>query len=314
VQEIISIILATAGILATLFGLLRGTEWAIEKASRFVEPRREQYSFLQAIPVIWTGLAALLLVLLVGTVIGVLLLRQGSDNGPNPVTASQPNWRLIGADDFRDQREGLFSFGETQTLISLTGDEFMTGYSYVNGAMVATLKTEASITAPRVHIGGGQAVSTLPVASNFAVEVSAGLLKSSIQSYECGIEYKTEEGNYRFAITPCDGQYHINLPLASMPGVIPPTSGRQAGPAGTYVWRPNAAVKTGVQNNLIRLQIVRDVMTVYVNGQLIDAVERPGLSLKSGTVKLVWAALGPFERGADIAIQFTGFKLYTLDE
>jgi hypothetical protein len=213
------------------------------------------------------------------------------------------NWELLAEDDFRDGAGGLFPARGDQELLTPTGKPYKFSYSYSGDALLAGITISNTTGLPREHFSGS-VPTKIAIEGNFAAEVTVAMIQSSIQFWEAGIAYENEDGLFIFAITPSDGQYHINLPIDS------PTPSR----GGLYAWRPTSAINVGRQKNHIRMEVVGDTLVFRLNGEFVDAVEWPGLSRKIGTVSLGWAALGPFEGAADVRVQFTQFRLYSLSE
>ena len=132
------------------------------------------------------------------------------------------------------------------------------------------------------------------VPANYAAEVSVGLVGGDARLFEYRLGYAAGPDEYFLAVTPLDGQYHVFVDSA-----------------GSASWRPNDAVKTGRQTNTLRVEVVNDELTVYLNGKMLERFPRAGLSLGRGNVIVGVHLNGPFE-GAEVEVQFKDFKLYAL--
>jgi hypothetical protein len=199
----------------------------------------------------------------------------------------------VAADNFSNPATGLFP--DTQQG-AIPQTQLRWTYGYQNGSLVGDIMGQYPTAGTRVL--GRQVEARADFTQDIAAEVTAVATRSPGQA-SYALEYSIPGGvTYRFAITPADQQYQLNI-ASSTNAVQVLTSGR------------TAAIKSGSMPNELRYEIRGSTMHLLVNGTGVDVAQDDRFTARPARVGVRFGTSGEPSDGA-VEVHFTDFAVYSL--
>ena len=143
---------------------------------------------------------------------------------------------------------------------------------------------------------GFGATASDKIFGDFAAEVGVQVSKSSGQT-QFSLSYLPVTNEvYSFTVSPV-GNYGLHWSKEQRSLI----SGR------------SSAFNPTSEDNVIRLELRGDIVTLYANGRKLDSFQQQDLARRGGSLSLGWNMFGPPSDG-DVEVRFTDFRVYALEQ
>jgi hypothetical protein len=187
---------------------------------------------------------------------------------PPPPTPTVPNWPVVLADDFDDPESGFAERSDEKSRLFYEDGQYVVG---------VILEDWAAWSARSGNV------------SDFVMEVA---VTAEAEVGFAGVIFRKQGGSqfYIFAIRP-DGHYSLMRYAEAVEAILD--------------WRDSAHIGTGADTNRLRVVCVGPTITLYVNGQYLDAVQ--DTTFADGEIGLIG---GTWEGETQALFRFDNLRVY----